>query len=81
MKTTVEIPDALLDEARKIASRHGTTLRVLIIDGLRRSIAERRRATGFVLRNASVAGHGLQSGLDAGDWNRIRELAYEGRGG
>ncbi|HET9748136.1 MAG TPA: type II toxin-antitoxin system VapB family antitoxin [Casimicrobiaceae bacterium] len=81
MKTTVEIPDALLDEARKVASRHGTTLRELIIDGLRRSVAERRRATGFTLRNASVGGHGLQTNIDAEDWNRIRELAYEGRGG
>jgi hypothetical protein len=81
MKTTVEIPDALLDEARKVASRHGTTLRVLIIDGLRRSIAERRRAAGFTLRNASVGGDGLQPGVDATDWKRIRELAYEGRGG
>jgi hypothetical protein len=67
MKITVEIPDALLDEARKVASRHGTTLRVLIIYGLRRSIAERRRAPGFVLRNASVGGEGLQSTIDAAD--------------
>ncbi|HEX6793070.1 MAG TPA: DUF2191 domain-containing protein [Casimicrobiaceae bacterium] len=81
MKTTVEIPDALLDEARKLASRQGTTLRVLIVDGLRRSIAERRRSTGFALRNASVGGNGLQSGIDAADWSRIRELIYEGRGG
>lgn len=81
MKTTVEIPDALLDEARKLATRQGTTLRVLIVDGLRRSIAERRRSTGFKLRNASVGGKGLQSGVDATDWSRIRELIYEGRGG
>ena len=30
MKTTVEIPDQLLDEARRLASREGTTLRALI---------------------------------------------------
>jgi hypothetical protein len=81
MKTTVEIPDALLDEARKLATRQGTTLRVLIIEGLRNSITERRRAASFRLRNASVAGEGLQPGIEAADWNRIRELAYEGRGG
>ena len=33
MKTTVEIPDVLLGEARKIAARQQTTLRVLIIEG------------------------------------------------
>jgi hypothetical protein len=81
MKTTVEIPDALLDEARKLATRQGTTLRVLIIEGLRNSITQRRRAASFKLRNASVAGKGLQPGIEAADWNRIRELAYEGRGG
>jgi hypothetical protein len=28
MKTTVEIPDQLLDEARRLAGREGTTLRL-----------------------------------------------------
>lgn len=81
MKTTVEIPDALLEEARKIATRSGTTLRVLIIEGLRISIAERRRKSDFKLRDASVPGHGLQPGVEADDWNRIRQWAYEGHGG
>ena len=81
MKTTVEIPDALLEEARKLAARSGTTLRVLIIEGLRSSITERRRASAFKLRDASVAGKGLQPGIEAADWNAIRQLAYESRGG
>ncbi|HKU87203.1 MAG TPA: type II toxin-antitoxin system VapB family antitoxin [Casimicrobiaceae bacterium] len=81
MKTTVEIPDALLEEARKLAARHGTTLRVLIIEGLRNSIAERRRASPFKLRNASVTGEGLQPGIEPTDWNWIRQLTYEGCGG
>ncbi|HEX6138186.1 MAG TPA: hypothetical protein VF059_11025 [Casimicrobiaceae bacterium] len=54
---------------------------MLIIEGLRRSIAERRRVSDFKLRDASVPGQGLQPGVDGGDWNRIRELAYEGHGG
>lgn len=81
MKTTVEIPDTLLEEARKLAARQGTSVRMLIIEGLRRSIAERRRVSDFKLRDASVPGQGLQPGVDGGDWNRIRELAYEGHGG
>ena len=56
-------------------------MRVLIIEGLRNSIAERRRMSAFKLRNASVAGDGLQPGIEATDWNRIRQLAYEGHGG
>jgi hypothetical protein len=81
MKTTVEIPDSLLEEARKLASRDGTTLRVLIVEGLRRIIAERRRAGAFRLRRATFKGDGLQPGAAGAPWERIRDMAYEGRGG
>lgn len=82
MKTTVEVPDALLEEARKIAARDGTTLRVLIEQGLRKVVAERRRrAGGFRLRKASFKGDGLQPGIAGASWERLREMAYEARGG
>lgn len=81
MKTTVEIPDTLLDEARKIAARQQTTLRVLIIEGLRRMIAERKRVGEFRLRKATFAGKGLQPEAAAAPWERIREMTYETRGG
>jgi hypothetical protein len=82
MKTTVEIPDALLEEARKAAAREGTTLRVLIEQGLRAVLAERRRRGGaFRLRKASFRGTGLQPGVAGASWERIREMAYEARGG
>ena len=81
MKTTVEIPDALLDEARRIAERQDTTLRTLIIEGLRKSLAERKRATPFRLRKATFRGKGLQAEAAGATWNRIRDMAYEGRGG
>lgn len=81
MKTTVEIPDSLLDEARKVAVRQRTTLRVLIIEGLRRTVAERKRAGSFRLRNASFRGAGLQDEVAGAPWERIRDMAYEERGG
>lgn len=71
----------MLDEARKLAARQGTTLRVLIIDGLRRSLAERKRTAAFRLRKATFKGNGLQSGVADASWDRLREMAYEGRGG
>jgi Arc/MetJ family transcription regulator len=81
MKTTIDISDALLDEARKVAAREGTTVKALVEQGLRRVLSERKRGTAFRLRNATFRGNGLQSGLDGTDWERIRALAYEGRGG
>ena len=81
MKTTVEIPDSLMDEARRLAVRQDTTLRVLIIEGLRKIVAERKRSGGFRLRNASFRGNGLQSDLAGAAWERIRDMAYDERGG
>ncbi len=53
MKTTVEIPDTILEEAKKVAARQRMTLRALIIEGLRRIIAERKRPGEFRLRKAN----------------------------
>lgn len=80
MKTTVEIPDALLDEARRLAAREGTTVRALVEEGLRRIIAERTSAPAFRLRRATFKGSGLNPALADAPWERIRDLAYEGRG-
>lgn len=82
MKTTIDISDALLEEARKLAAREGTTVKALVEQGLRRVVSERRRGGGaFRLRKATFKGNGLQPGADGADWERIRTLAYEGRGG
>ncbi len=81
MKTTIEIPNPLLEEARKLASREGTTVRALVETGLRRVVAEHKKPGKFKLRNASLKGHGLQPGVADASWERIREMAYEGRGG
>jgi len=81
MKTTVEIPDALAEEAKAVARREKTTLRALIETGLRQVLREYRRSSAFQLRDASFGGRGLQPEFREGDWQRIREAAYEGRGG
>jgi hypothetical protein len=80
MKTTIDIPEALLDEARKVASRDGVTVKALVEQGLRRVLAERKRKRAFRLRKATFKGNGLQPGVEESSWARIRELAYEGRG-
>ena len=81
MKTTIEISPPLLNQARKLATRQGTTLRALVEEGLRKVVAENRRPEGFSLRRASFKGKGLQPQVADAGWDRLREMAYEDHGG
>ncbi len=81
MKTTLEISDPLLREARKTAAREGITLRALMEHGLRLAVAEKSKRVAFKLRDVSFKGKGLQPDLADASWDKLRELAYEGRGG
>ena len=81
MKTTVQIPDSIFEEARKLAHRERTTLKALIQEGLRRIISEHKQRGRFKLRKATFKGTGLQPHLAGASWDKIRELSYEGRGG
>ena len=81
MKTTVQIPDSLLKEARKVAREKHTTMKALIETGLRRIISEHRQRERFKLRKATFKGEGLQSHLAGASWDQLRDISYEGRGG
>jgi hypothetical protein len=81
MKTTIDIADPLLEQARKLAARDGTTVKALVEQGLKRVIAERRKPGEFRLRDASFGRDGLQEGLEDLSWERIGSLVYEERGG
>jgi len=81
MKTTIEITDALLAEAREVAAREQASVRALVEEGLRRVLDDRRRRGEFRLRKASFKGRGLQPDAAALEWDAIRERSYEGRGG
>ncbi len=80
MKTTVEISDSLLREARKVAAREGVTLRALVERGLHRVVSDTKQGMPFKLRRASFKGRGLQPDQRDASWERLRDLAYEGRG-
>ena len=81
MKTTIQIPDSLFEEARKLAHQEWTTLKALVEQGLRRIVSERKRRSRFRLRKVTFNGQGLQPRLAGSSWEQIRELSYEGRGG
>ena len=75
MKTTIDLPDALAAEARRLARTQGATLRELVVAGLR---AELERRSGDAPRVdfsfVTVSGDGLQPGVDPA---RLTELAYD----
>jgi predicted component of type VI protein secretion system len=75
MKTTIEISDVILERAKALAAREGTTVRALVEDGLRQ-LLRTRRAGQFRMRDASVAGNGLTPEFQDADWERIREAVY-----
>lgn len=81
MRTSLDLPDALFAKAKRLARARGTTLRELAIEGLEAVLDRHRRRAPFLLRDASYGEGGLADGLDETDWDRIRDLAYEGRGG
>jgi hypothetical protein len=81
VKTTIELSDAALDEARRVALKEGTSLRALIEEGLRRVLADRRaRRAGFRLRRASFRGDGLAPEFEGASWPAVRDAIYRERG-
>ena len=80
MKTTVEISDSLLRQARKRATREGVTLRALLERALRHVVADAGRDVPFRLRRASINGNGLQAEFQDASWDKLRDTAYRGRG-
>jgi Arc/MetJ family transcription regulator len=75
MKTTVEIPDSLLHQAKRLASQEPTTVKALVQEALRRLLAERKADEPFKLRKVSFRGNGLQPQMAGAAWQRIRDAA------
>jgi hypothetical protein len=75
-----EIPDALLKDLRRRAAREQTTLRAIINTALRKYLSDQPKSD-FVLKDGSVDGQGTLPGVREGDWQEVRRLVYDGRGG
>ena len=78
MKTTIDITDGLVEEAKGLAAARGITFREVVETGLRRVLEDSAPRKTFKLRKASFGKGGLVPGVT---WDEIREKAYEGRGG
>ena len=75
-RTTVRLPEELLDRARRKATAEGRTLTALIEDGLRLVVADTRRKTApkRVLPRVSKATGGTLPGIDISDSAAIQEM-------
>jgi hypothetical protein len=77
MKTTIELGDSLLAEAKRVAAERNTTLRALVEAGLREVLGEHRRAAApFRLRRVTAKGKGLRPELQGASWQQLRDMAY-----
>jgi hypothetical protein len=78
MKTTVELPDALLRSVKRYAAAHGMTVRQVIEAGLRHVLASVPAASApFRLKRCAFTGRGL---AQQESWADLRTRIYEGRG-
>jgi len=75
-RTTVRLPEGLLDRAKRKAAAEGRTLTSLIEDGLRLMVAgERKAAKGNrVLPPVSKATGGPMPGIDLTDLSALQEI-------
>jgi len=82
MKTTIDIADSLILQAKRAAAADGTTLREVVEAGLRAVLEQRQaRSVPFKLGRAYFKGKGLQPAMAGARWEDIRDRACEGRGG
>lgn len=80
MKTTIDIDDALLEQARVQARQRGITLRALVEQGLRTVLIQESNEQAFKLRKATFGGQGLSPEAVSLDAAGLLELANERRG-
>lgn len=59
MKATIELPDELIKQARRVIRQEETSLRALIEEGLRRSLEARRQTARQPLDFPSYDSNGL----------------------
>jgi len=80
MKTTIDIADPVLAEAKALAAREGTTLREIVESALRHELNARSSRKPFKLRDGSVGGNGLAPEFQGKTMQEIIDSTYEGRG-
>lgn len=79
MKTTLDIQDALLLRAKRLAKRTGRPLRMLVEEGLRQMLASAEQRSSYQLPDCSVGEPGAPNPLEQLSWQDLREEIYGAR--
>lgn len=79
MKTTLEIQDALLIRAKRLAKRTGRPLRAVVEEGLRLALVEATRDDPYQLEDRSVGDPNGPNPLEHMSWQELRDEIYGGR--
>jgi hypothetical protein len=74
MRTTLNIDNELLAEARVVAARSGRSLAAVVEDALRESLARRSRSNATKVALPTFNGSGLQPGVDLDDSAALLDL-------
>lgn len=78
MRTTVDLPDDLLGEAKERAARERRSLSDVVGDALRASFARTGQADREPVELPTFDGGGLQPGVDLDDTAALLDLMEEG---
>lgn len=79
MKTTLEIPDALFERAKRHAKKTGQPLRAVVEEGLRRVLEATTPAPVYAIPDRSVGDATARNPLAAYSWSELRDEIYGGR--
>lgn len=79
VKTTVEISDRLLAQARRHAKRTGRSMRALVEEGLRLVLRAEQQRPSYRMPDRSVGEENAANPLEALSWQDLREEIYGGR--
>ncbi|MGB0183956.1 MAG: type II toxin-antitoxin system VapB family antitoxin [Opitutales bacterium] len=80
MKTTVEISDALLQEAKNLAHQRKQTLRSLVEEGLQHILEQNKSPEPPVPEAVVFGGQGRSPEFEGASWQALRDAAYQGHG-
>lgn len=79
MRTTINLPDQLVAQAKKTAAESGRTLTAVIEDALRETLSRRRgpRRRPHAVKLTTFRGTGVQPGVDLDDSAALLDLTAE----